>query len=224
MKIFTVSSLAAISAASASFLRGDFETDVVDTSSRNLQDCVARSSYLGCFKNKNNDRALPHEVGGRKHSAETCESECTNKGFTHFAREWRGQCYCSNDNDYDKHGSTSGCDCCGDNVGANKMCVWTAGTVAPGCDENGAPVGPYLGCYENRNNDRALPYQVNGRNHKAKDCQDECSKKGMKYFAREWKGQCFCSDDSDYGKHGSASNCDCCGSNVGARKMCVWAV
>ena len=31
---------------------------------------------------------------------------------------------CSNDSDYDKHGATTGCDCCGDNVGGRKMCVW----------------------------------------------------------------------------------------------------
>ena len=30
----------------------------------------------------------------------------------------------SNDTDYDKHGTTTGCDCCGDNVGGRKMCVW----------------------------------------------------------------------------------------------------
>ena len=44
---------------------------------RNLQECVARSTYLGCFNNENNDRALPREVFGPKsrgHSAVECEA------------------------------------------------------------------------------------------------------------------------------------------------------
>ena len=216
----------------------DLSTDAVDTTSRNLltheehfrintrsskSDCVARSSYLGCYKNKNQNRALPYEVG-RGYSANECETACTEEGYVHFAREWKGQCFCSNGSDYDKHGSTTDCDCCGDNVGENKMCVWMAGPAAPGCDGSGAPAAPYLGCYNDKNMKRALPYEVSGRGHSAKDCQDECADKGMKYFAREWKGQCFCSEDDDFGKHGTASDCDCCGNNVGLKKMCVWVV
>jgi hypothetical protein len=216
---------AIISAASGrSIRRGEFETDVGNTSSRNLDDCVARSSYLGCFNNKNNDRALPYQIGGRFHTAEHCESACTSKGYVHFALEWKGQCFCSNGSDYDKHGSSTGCNCCGSNVGENKMCVWTAGPAAPGCDGSGAPSAPYLGCYQDKNLNRAMPYEVDGRGHSAKDCQDECAAKGMAYFAREWRGQCFCSDHNDYGKHGTAGGCDCCGTNVGLKKMCVWAV
>ena len=104
------------------------------------------------------------------------------------------------------------------------MCVWTTamGDLAPGCDPGEHPSAPYLGCYENKNRDRAFFYQVKGRNHSARECQEECSKKGYAYFAREWRGQCFCDSTPTYSKHGPASNCDCCGSNVGANKMCVW--
>lgn len=229
MKFFTVSLLAAISAASGSSLRGDdFQSDVVDNTqgSRNLQNCVARSTYLGCFNNRNNNRALPFEVDGRNHDAETCEAACADLDFAYFAREWRGQCFCSNESDYDMHGGTSGCDCCEKNVGANKMCVYMIGpeNPAPGCSGNGSPSANYMGCFKNKNRDRALPYMVGGRRHSAKDCQDECESKGMKYFSREWKGQCFCSNDNDFAKHGSDSGCDCCGSNVGGNKMCVWQV
>lgn len=224
MKFFTLTFFAANTTASGHSLRGDFEADVMHTSDRNLQDCVGRSSYLGCFRDRNRDRAMPHEVDGRRHSAEDCETECTKTGYMYFARQWKGQCFCSNDSTYDKHGSTSGCDCCEDNVGGGKMCVWKAEESASGCDENGAPTGPYLGCFSNKNRDRALPHQVDGRDHSATDCHDACATKGMKYFAREWKGQCFCSEDSDYSKHGIESNCDCCGSNVGGNKMCVWSV
>ena len=53
-------------------------------------------------------------------------------------------------------------------------------------------------------------------------CEEEYEKKGFKYFAREWKGQCFCSNVNDYGMHGTKDGCDCCGGNVGGNKMCVY--
>ncbi len=109
-----------------------------------------------------------------------------------------GQCFCTNEPTYDKHGEADECDCCGDNVGPRKMCVWVAG-AASGCDD-GPSGATYLGCFKNKNKDRALPYKVDGRFHSADDCHDECNKKGMTYFAREWKGQCFCSEDADYSR------------------------
>jgi hypothetical protein len=118
-----------------------------------------------------------------------------------------------NGNDYDKHGMAKDCDCCGENVGGRKQCVWLS-----------APA-QYLGCYKNKNRDRALPYEVPGRDHSTAECLAECSSMGMKYFAREWRGQCFCSnEESGYDKHGAASGCDCEGSNVGSNKMCVWSL
>ena len=215
MRLFLLAILISAAAAASSLLRGDSAEE------RNLQDCVGGASYLGCFGNRNRDRALPYQVDGRYHSASDCRKECSDMGFMYFAREYKGQCFCGNDTDYDKHGSADGCDCCDDNVGANKMCVWMMGEAAPGCEGNGGPGSPYLGCYKNKNRDRALPYRVSGR-HGAKDCGDACSKKGYTYFAREWRGQCFCSDDSDYDKHGSVDDCDCCGGDVGTHKMCVW--
>ena len=89
------------------------------------------------------------------------------------------------------------------------MCVWMTAN--------------YLGCYKNKNKDRALPYKVDGRRHTTGECQAACAEQNMQYFAREWMGQCFCSDDEDYDKHGKASGCDCEAKNVGANKMCVYS-
>lgn len=232
MKLITlVSVLAGIfTPASASSLRGDFESDVAaasapsDIDGRNLQNCVARSTYLGCYENRNKDRALPYQVDGKSHTAVTCEATCAGLGFSFFAREWKGQCFCGNDATYMKHGEDDGCDCCGDNVGGGKMCVYmlNAEDPAPGCAV-GAPNKPYLGCFEDKNRNRAMPYRVDGRTHTAIECMAACSDMGMAYFGREWRGQCFCSDDATYMKHGSESNCDCCGGNVGGGKLCVWS-
>lgn len=81
----------------------------------------------------------------------------------------------------------------------------------------------YMGCFADKKLDRALPHHVDGRFHSAKICQEECDSKGFKFSAREWKGLCFCGDNSNFSKHGAATDCDCCGSNVGENKMCVWS-
>lgn len=125
------------------------------------------------------------------------------------------QCFCSNSDDYDKHGTSRNCSCCGTNVGANKMCVYklqptSSSTenenvvggqvgeqhdeIAPGCMDKFHDA-PYLGCYEDRQKDRALSHKVMGRYHDAKTCHVECNKLGYRYFARQWRGQCFCGNE-----------------------------
>ena len=77
------------------------------------------------------------------------------------------------------------------------MCAYKVDTdddpfaPAPGCagQFNDAP---YLGCYKDRNRRRALPYEVHGRPHSAEGCMNACNEAGYKYFARQWRGQCFC--------------------------------
>mmetsp|Transcript_11628 Transcript_11628/g.23760 ORF Transcript_11628/g.23760 Transcript_11628/m.23760 type:complete len:253 (-) Transcript_11628:270-1028(-) len=197
------------------------------SSPRTLQSsCLPSATYLGCYANKNSDRALPLEAFGPKsrgHTAQECQAGCLSRGYTVFAREFKGQCFCGNGSDYAKHGVAMGCDCCGDNVGASRFCAWEAGASAPGCDGSGSDHSAYLGCYANRKNDRALPVQVPGKGHTVMECEQACEAMGMSRFAREWKGQCFCGNEShDYTKHGRETGCDCCGDNVGGNKMCVY--
>lgn len=192
------------------------------------------STYMGCFENRNNNRAFPMEVFGsqsRGHSSFDCESECESEGYTYFAREFKGQCFCGNAEDkHDMHGSATGCDCCGDHVGSNKMCVWMIGQAAPKCGgTSGTDHSNYVGCYKNKNNNRSFSKEIFGRKsrgHSTKDCESKCESKGYSYFAREHLGQCFCSNnaDGDHAQHGIADDCDCCGDNVGAHNMCVWKV
>ena len=88
-----VSLFIAFSAVSAHSLRGDFEADVV----RNLEgECVSGgSSYVGCFEDRLNNRAISYQVDGKGHSAEECETACKSKDYTIFARQWKGQCFCT---------------------------------------------------------------------------------------------------------------------------------
>ena len=78
------------------------------------------------------------------------------------------------------------------------MCVYKLQSeqydAAPGCTDKFQDA-PYLGCYEDRHKNRALPHEVNGRYHSAEDCHTECNKAGYMYFSRQWRGQCFCGND-----------------------------
>jgi hypothetical protein len=66
--------------------------------------------------------------------------------------------------------------------------------VAPGCMDKFHDA-PYVGCYEDRQKDRALSHKVMGRYHSAETCHVECNKLGYRYFARQWRGQCFCGNE-----------------------------
>ena len=67
----------------------------------------------------------------------------------------------------------------------------------------------YIGCYEDRLKDRALPYQVDGQDHSPEDCEAACKSKGYTIFGRQWKGQCFCGNAGDsHDQHGEVKDCD----------------
>ena len=109
------------------------------------------------------------------------------------------QCFCDNDDSYAIYGRASNCDCCGRNVGTNRMCVYKlpipsgpyppyAEAEAPGCT-NKFNDAPYLGCFADRKHPSALPHQVPGRFKNPKKCQVECNKAGYQYFARQGRRQ-----------------------------------
>ncbi len=95
---------------------------------------------------------------------------------------------------------------------------------APGCGEStGTYHSKYLGCYDDRQDDRAFPYQVPSNGYGTVDCERECTSRRYRYFGRQFKGQCFCgSDYSQIVRHGTDTGCNCCAANVGGGKQCVW--
>jgi len=79
-----------------------------------------------------------------------------------------------------------------------------------------------LGCYEDKEDDRALDLLGKNREASLEECAELCEGHGMKYFSRQHKGQCWCGD-GEYDKHGSSSSCkNCGGENVGAYIGCSY--
>lgn len=90
------------------------------------------SPYLGCYTDRSKSRAFPFELHENQsrirrlgHGALDCERECSNRGYRFFGREFRGQCFCGDElESIVRYGVGDGCDCCGGDVGAGRMCVW----------------------------------------------------------------------------------------------------
>jgi hypothetical protein len=120
MNLFALSLLAAVATVVGRPLRGAFDRDVVAPRRGLRTDCVDGAAYVGCYADRNNHRAMPYEVRGAGHSARECMEECRDKGYAHFARQWKGQCFCGDGSEHTKHGEERNCDCCKDNVGGNK--------------------------------------------------------------------------------------------------------
>lgn len=158
------------------------------------QECAIRSTYLGCYKDRGSDRALPDEIFGSKSRGITgpqCEAACASAGYEVWGHQFKGQCFCGDmDDGFGKHGVASGCNCCGDNVGSSKFCAYAIDGTAPGCGGSGVSTSStYVGCYRNKNKNRALPVQVDGTGWSAMECESACTARGFEFFAREWKGQ-----------------------------------
>ena len=76
--------------------------------------------YLGCFIDTV-DRALPLLKGTGKTTSE-CIGLC--KGYNFVARQYYGECWCGDDENYDKHGAADDCICEEETVGDWRNCVY----------------------------------------------------------------------------------------------------
>mmetsp|Transcript_37260 Transcript_37260/g.73151 ORF Transcript_37260/g.73151 Transcript_37260/m.73151 type:complete len:448 (+) Transcript_37260:291-1634(+) len=95
-------------------------------------------------------------------------------------------------------------------------------TRVPTSKPTAAPTGTYkyLGCYNDKKKDRMFSNEAQHREASVEECSVLCE--GYKFFLRQYKGQCFCGNSTEYARHGSSSLCDCHGVNVGSYKGCVY--
>eukprot|EP00588_Corethron_pennatum_P018240 CAMPEP_0194305688 /NCGR_PEP_ID=MMETSP0171-20130528/3061_1 /TAXON_ID=218684 /ORGANISM="Corethron pennatum, Strain L29A3" /LENGTH=418 /DNA_ID=CAMNT_0039057293 /DNA_START=50 /DNA_END=1306 /DNA_ORIENTATION=+ len=87
-------------------------------------------------------------------------------------------------------------------------------------DESAPANNRYTGCYKDTKRNRMFSYEAQSSDASTDKCAELC--KGYRFFARQYKGQCFCGNRDDYDRHGSSSSCDCEGSNVGGYLACVY--
>jgi hypothetical protein len=104
--------------------------------------------YVGCVKNEakeyGNGRRKkmdlpfaegkgqewqPGQVYGSGYTIERCAEMCDAKYFKYFGMMGKRQCWCGNS--YGSQGPASKCDCNGNNIGGDKMCVYSLGYALP---------------------------------------------------------------------------------------------
>ena len=96
---------------------------------------------MGCFSDREGDRALPFRLEGNRKSVAECLAGCLVRGYKFAGRQYLGQCWCGNSG-YAKHGVSDCNDCSAENVGGYRSCVWEintgppAPTLAPGPTPN----------------------------------------------------------------------------------------
>jgi len=187
------------------------------------------------------DRMFSYEAQNRDASTEECGELC--KEYKYFALQFKGQCFCGNNDDYDRHGSSGSCSCESDNVGKYIACVYDTFSQAPVVSPLMSPVASpskaptsspinsptsspssyeYKGCYKDNKSNRMFSKMAQRRGATTIECANLC--KGYKYFSRQSKGQCFCGNSDNFDKHGSSSSCKCNSSNVGSYSACVYEI
>ena len=60
-----------------------------------------------------------------------CEEACRDAGFRFMGRQWKGSCYCSNQDNYYRYGARGNCACEAENVGSLKFCAYDLGFNIP---------------------------------------------------------------------------------------------
>lgn len=174
--------------------------------------------YVGCFNDDSSERAL-QEFVGKKMSNSECSSACVARGFQFFGLQWNGQCRCGN-NDYDKYGSSDECTCSKFNKGAYLNCVYRNTEIFPPHSQ-AISNNKYLGCFKDKNKDRALEEHLQGK-HTTEQCIVECRDIGHKYAGIQFKRECWFGS-GDYNKHGVGLCAPCESNNIGPYTNCVYS-
>jgi hypothetical protein len=71
-----------------------------------LPNCDSKYAYVGCYREEENDRAMPKLVGPA-FSIEGCIVACAAEEFEYAGLQWYGECRCG-DHDYHRHGIPDG--------------------------------------------------------------------------------------------------------------------
>jgi len=76
----------------------------------------------------------------------------------------------------------------------------------------------FVGCYQEKSNDRDLTVPVEGTQMGDEECAMACT--DHLWFGIQSGGKCWCGDT--YGKHGEASNCNCEEGAPNGNKQCIY--
>lgn len=181
------------------------------------------TTSLGCYR----DNVSQRDLAGYTYSkpgmtTPMCLATCRQQGYRYAATQFGSHCFCGNA--YGRHGQADNCNmaCSGDRSqtcgGHTANSVYDTGTVATApqpAPPASARQAAAVGCYRDTVGSRDLHgYTFNTPAMTTGLCLSTCAQKGFRFAATQYATHCFCGNE--YGKHGSASNCDmACGGDKG---------
>ena len=156
---------------------------------------------LGCYTdNTNGQRALNADSYGSPNNMTVgnCASFC--KRYPIFGLEYGQECWCGDRlGPFSQQVSNAQCSfaCSGDatqRCGAgDRLDVYVNGAYKPRLPDVDIPGAPYIGCFVDPGNPRALPNKVvSSGDMTARGCKGVCEGEGYRYFGTEWGRECWC--------------------------------
>jgi len=171
-------------------------------------------AFQGCYLDAV-DRDLPKLGRGDGPAVSREEAKRLCAGYKFYSIQYKNQVFCGNT--FGKHGMRNDCKCSdSSDVGAWRNCVYAIEEPA-----TVALPSPFKGCFKDAA-DRDLTFSARkgGSVVTREEAQKLCA--AYKYYSIQFDQQVFCGDS--FGKHGSASDCQCDSQNVGAWRNCVYSV
>ena len=159
-------------------------------------------SWLGCYYDWGNPRALPTYLGnGMDYTA--CNAAAVAGGYDTFGLQMNGECWVCNGCDYGMYGPVGdGCSWLGD---ANRQQVHRYFLPPPPLPRNLSVGWSYVGCFR-EGPPRMLPSRLDGV-YTAASCQAAATANGYDTAALQNGGECWACSGCNYGGFGAAQGC-----------------
>ena len=196
------------------------ELTIINESSLTFESC---ETYIGCYVDSN-DRALNNGVfiipsDTTENTLDLCRNYCVSRGSTYFGLQYSDQCFCG-DETFDRHGKAAELDCSAECKGPAQWYKCGAGwrnsvyriDNFESCQSQKPALNihesNYLGCFEERYYDRALPGDggILNSEDKISECSARCQLDGYSNFGIS-SNRCWCG--SDYAKYGRSFRSSC---------------
>ncbi|CAK5270188.1 unnamed protein product [Mycena citricolor] len=185
-------------------------------------------TYLGCYPDSPSSRIVSAlEVdSASSNSIASCETTCSQAGFSYAAVEFGQQCFCGPSllsgvsavaDSHCSYACPAGSGNCG---GFNYASVYykPASSSTSSVTTVGSTAWTHLGCYNDATNARVLSYGAyDGPANSVSSCLTGCGGKGYVYGGLEFGQQCFCGSTFTSKTATASSNCQyhCSGDSAG---------
>lgn len=164
---------------------------------------------LGCWRD-DRSRSFDFVYNNDDIGLEACAVVCNQLQFTFMGYQDGKECYCGSDSDdYQRLGSTN--NCVDGKGGGWAMDVYQIQSTQSGQSSGSSTANTfwqYLGCFQDKTEDRVLPNRVQSGDGSIETCAEACRTNNLALMGLQ-SGQCYCGPvDTVPDKHGVSQDCE----------------